>query len=371
MNVTQLYTPIVKGKLNDLKALGRLSLDARTKMKPMIEMVPPKASAAVDGHLERFVKYIVRYAEVGEIFVDLYGLTPKLKTQNGVDATLAGFRLLKEHEVLVTPTYGFERDDDLWEPLRKIVEAFGKGFCFRIDLDDLDDQAETTVAQIIERTSQLGLKAKDIDLLIDLRDLANKDMEELKEIVLDFLQLIPQGGSYRSIILAGSSALKSVIGIPQEGVVEVNRNELRIWAEIQRDVADLFELVYGDYGVVHPDPAESIRSKYMNAKIRYTNKGTITYFRGHGLLYPTKDYEQYHDLANKVRSSSLYMGRGFSAGDQYIDDVADRNESHGAPATWVLADMNHHLEYTAMQLEALVEKVRAEEAELEIEELFL
>jgi len=292
-----------------------------------------------------------------------------MKTQDGINATLAGFRLLEEQGAPVTPTYGFERDDDLWEALRAVVKAFGKGFCFRIDIDDLDDQAENTMSQIIERSSQLGLRPKDVDLLIDLRDLAGHDLVDLKELVLDFLQLIPQGQAYRSIILAGSSALKSVADIPKEGAVDIIQNELRIWADIQRDVPETLSLVYGDYGVVHPDFSEAGNSKYMNAKIRYTSKGRITYYRGHGLLHPTKDYEQYYELAEKVRGTADYMGQDFSFGDQYINDVADISGSPGAPATWVLADMNHHLEYTVWQMIGLVKKVRAVEDELELEEL--
>lgn len=371
MSAMQLYSPIIKGKLNDLKAIYRLTPVAQANIKPLIEAMPlPAKNKGVDDHLKKLVNNIVKYVELEEIFVDFYGLTPHIKTQDGVDATLAGFRLLNEQGVPVTPTYGLERDDDLWEPLHTIVKTFGRGFCFRIDIDDLDDQAENTMSQIIERSAQLGLKPKNVDLLIDLRDLSGQDLAELKEIVLDFLQFIPQGQAYRSIILAGSSALKSVGEIPKDGVMEIVQNELRIWAEIQRDIPESLNLIYGDYGVVHPDFSERGYAKYMNAKIRYTCKGSISYYRGHGLLYPIKDYEQYHDLAEKVRVASNYMGQEFSFGDQYINDVANISVSPGAPATWVLADMNHHLEYTVMQMIDLAEKVRAVENVIELEELF-
>lgn len=372
MNPTQLYSPIIKGKLNDLKAVGRLSDSTRSKIKPLIEIMPlPMENAGVEKHLKKFVGYITKYAQGGEAFVDFYGLKPKMKTSEGVDAILAGFRLLSEQGVSITPTYGFDRDDDLWDSLRTIIKEFGKGFCFRIDIDDLDYQAEAAMSQVIERSSELGLKPKNIDLLIDLRDLSNCDLDELKETVLDFLLLIQQGPKYRSIILAGSSALKTVGDIPKDGFTDVIRNELRLWVNIQRDIPESLSLVYGDYGVIHPDFSEAaFRSKYMNAKVRYTNQGRITYYRGHGLLHPIKDYEQYHEIADKVRNSSGYMGRDFSAGDQYIDDVADLNVKPGSPATWVLADMNHHLEYTVMQMENLVRKVRVVEAELELAALF-
>jgi len=378
MNPTQLYSPIIKGKLNDLKAVDRLSEGTRSKIKPLIEVMPlPEKNTGLENHLKKFVNYIVKYAQVEEIFVDFYRISPQ-KTSNGIDATLAGFHLLKTHGVDVTPTYGFDRDEDLerdndrWNSLRTVVKDFGNGFCFRIDIDDLDDQADATMSQIIERSSQLGLKPKDVDLLIDLRDLSDRDMDELKELVLDFLQLIPPSLAYRSIILAGSSALKTVTKIIPDGVGDIIRKELRLWINIQRDLPESLSLVYGDYGIIHPDFSGGVPSKYINAKIRYTNQGRITYYRGHGLLHPINDYAQYSELANKVRNSPCYMGRNFSAGDQYVDDVADAdlNESHGSPATWVLADMNHHLEYTTMQMVDLVNKVRIEETVPELEAMF-
>ncbi|MEO5969027.1 MAG: hypothetical protein ABIQ95_03800 [Bdellovibrionia bacterium] len=369
MKSLPLYSPIIKGKLNDLKAISKLTEGARLKIKPLIEAMPlHDEEKTLENHLKKFVSYIEKYVTVEEIFVDFYGLSG-MKTLEGVEATLAGFDLLKTCSVTITPTYGFERDDDLWSLLSPIVKNFGAGFCFRIDIDDLDDQAEDTMSQILERSSQLRLKPKEVDLFIDLRDVADRNLDELKDLVLDFLQFIPSSVNFRSIILAGSSALKTVADIPMEGVIDVARQELHLWAKLQRDLPESISLIYGDYGVVHPDFVDGIRNKYMNAKIRYTTRGRITYFRGHGLLHPVKDYEQYRKLADKVRNSSCYMGLSFSAGDKYINDVAAFNETHGAPATWVLADMNHHLEYTVMQITELVSVVRAEKSASKLEAL--
>lgn len=374
MKSKQLYSPIIKGKLNDLKAIERLPEDTRSKIKPLIEILPlpKKENSDIEKHLNKFVNYVEKYAQGGDMFIDLYGLKPKMRTPGGLDATLSGFRLLKERGISLTPTYGFERDEELWDLLGDVVENFDNGFCFRIDIDDLDDLADSTMGQVIDRSSQLGLKPKDVDLLIDLRDLADHDLDELKERVIDFLMLIPKGMKYRSIILAGSSALKTVTNIPKDGFAHILRKELHLWINLQRDIPESLSLIYGDYGVIHPDFIEMTGpNKNMNAKVRYTHQGRITYFRGHRLLRPVTDYEQYRELADNVRNSSGFMGGDFSNGDQYVENVANHIESTGSPATWVLADMNHHIVYTTMQMESLVGKVRVEEAELELEALFL
>jgi hypothetical protein len=67
MKSMQLYSPIIKGKLNDLKAVDRLPEDARSKIKPLIEAMPlPKNNSDVEKHLNKFVNYVEKYAQGGD-----------------------------------------------------------------------------------------------------------------------------------------------------------------------------------------------------------------------------------------------------------------------------------------------------------------
>lgn len=354
----QLYSPIVKGKLNDMKALGRISTTARATVKPLIEAMPLPSGGDIEKHLYKLAHYLVKHVPLGEIYLDFYGLRPDLSVPDGTNATIAGFELVKALGRVVTPVYGFDRNDTLWPLLSKVVDANARGFCFRVDIDDLDDLAEETWSLILERSAVLGLKPSEIDLMLDLRDFNNLELENLQEIVLEFIAINPRHQQYRTIILAGSSALKTVEDIPKDGVGNVARRELTLWSQLQREMHEETTLVFSDYGVIHPDFSDQGPNKYMNAKIRYTDRGRIVYFRGHGLKHPVKDYTQYHELASQVRDSAGYQGRHFSYGDWYIDAVADFNSTPGSPGTWVMADMNHHLEYTAKQMASLSLKVR-------------
>lgn len=365
----QIYSPIVKGKLNDLKALGKISTAARAKTKPIVEAMPLLKNGDIDKHLYKLAHYLVKHVPLGGVYLDFYGLLPDLKTSDGTNATISGFNLVKSLGRIVTPVYGFDRNDALWPLLTSVVEKNDQGFCFRIDIDDLDDQAEDTWSKVLERSAEIGLKPNEIDLMLDMRDLRNIDLNEIRNVVLDFLAINPGVQQYRTIIFAGSSALKTVSEIPIDDLGEVTRRELTLWSRLQRNVPEDTTLVFGDYGIVHPDFSDQGPNEYMNAKIRYTARGRIIYFRGHGLRHPVKDYAQYHALAAKVRDSRSYHGRNFSYGDWYIDAVADFNSTPGHPGTWVLADMNHHLEYTAKQMSDLVTKVREVADESELEEI--
>ena len=365
----QVYSPIIKGKLNDLRALGKLSASARASVKPLIEAMPLPKNGDIEKHLHKLAHYLVKHVPLGEIYLDFYGLLPDLQTPNGANATIAGYNLVKALGRKVTPVYGFSRNDSLWPSIASVVKENSKGFCFRVDLDDMDDLAEETWGQILERGAEVGLQPNQIDLMLDLRDLKGLELEELQEKVLDFLAINPRVKQYRTIILAGSSALKTVAEIQKDDIGHIVRRELILWSRLQREVPDGFSIVFGDYGVIHPDFSDQGPNKYMNAKIRYTDRGRIIYFRGHGLKYPVKDYGQYHKLAAQVRNSISYQDREFSYGDWYIDAVADFNSTPGHPGTWVMADMNHHLEYTTMQMTRLVTKVLEVTNESELEEI--
>lgn len=363
MSPRHVYMPIIKGKLNDIKAFGKLSDDVRTIVKPLIEIMPvDRTKTTVDEHIRIFTQYLTKHCPCGDIFVDFYGLMPDDKTVDGSNAIIAGFRQLIAINRVVTPTYGFDRNDEIWPDLKKVVGSFGQGICFRVSIDDLDDHGEETWTQIIERAADLNLKPSDVDIVIDLRYIGDEDEQILKELVVDFLALNSNVSNYRSIVVAGSSALKTVSNIEKEGIGEIFRKELNLWENLRRDIDEAVLLLFGDYGVVHPDFSDIGSFKYANAKIRYTSGNHILYFRGHGLRHPVKDYEQYHELAAKVSRDKRYQGKDASFGDSYIFNCSQRSIKHGAPSTWIVADMNHHISYTALQTERLVVTLMAEQA---------
>lgn len=351
-----LYVPIVKGKLNDVVAVGKLSRRVRERIKPLVEAMPinPK-NPAIDEHVHKLCQYIRKHAPLGDLFVDFYGLMPDAQVPDGTNATLFGYQLLKGLGRYVTPVYGLERNDDLWEPLRAVVAGFGQGFAFRLRRDDLaDDLIDETWTSISERSAQLGLGENDIDIILDFASLSGLDLAEIKEVVVSFLFGNPRARNYRSIVVASSSALRTVSDVGLDDMAEVAREELHLWSDLWNDLPDEVRPVYGDYGIVHPDFSDIGPNKYMNAKIRYTAGDKLLYFRGHGLLHPVKDYGQYRALARKVRADSRYRNHTFSVGDAYLNACANGLGTPGTPSTWVSADMNHHITYVAQQIDRLI-----------------
>lgn len=355
-----IYVPIIKGKKGDVIAVGSVSAAVRSVTKPLIEAMPfnPKKVESLDAHIHLFCQYIRKYAPLGDVFVDFYGLMPDANVSDGTNGTVFGYQLLRGLGRAVTPVYGLERNDDIWPDLAKIVLAANNGFAFRLRHDDLADELiPETWGAIVERTAQIGLSEGEIDLILDFGSLSRHQPDEVKEAVISFLFHNPRAHLYRSVVVAASSALKDVSSVEKDDMSEVVRGELYLWSDLWNDMPEGVKPIYGDYGVVHPDFSDMGPNKNMNAKIRYTVGDKILYFRGHALLRPEKDYTQYYDLAKRVISDRRCKTRDHSNGDAYLHDCANRlTETPGAPATWVQADMNHHVTYVAQQVRRLVEQ---------------
>jgi hypothetical protein len=336
-------------------------------MKALIDVLPVPSSKSIDQHIQKFMVDISVLPNDSPLFVDYYGFLPGQLSSSGRTAVLQGYRELYDAGRLVTPVYGFGRDETMWSDIATAVGAHGCGFCFRLEIEDLDEEAENTWANILMRTAELGLSAAEVDLYLDLRDVRNGDVDELQDIVTDFLALLPSGAEYRSICVAGSSASKDVTSIGRDTVGTIYRNELKLWARLLTDVPACADLVYGDYGIVHPDFADNIPcGGTVNCKIRYTAGDKIIVFRGH---VRRGDALQTHALAANVVAHPAYRGPGFSDGDAYIDDCAAYRDGPGNPATWVFVDLNHHYVYVAQQIERLIGEMEIDATHEEIDVL--
>lgn len=331
-----IYVPIVKAKRNDIASLSDVTPSNRRAIRPLLELAEYN-SADCDRILGTFLTRLARFAWPHAPYVDLYSFLPEACVASGINATVEGFRQIAARGIGVIPTYGFERNDALWDDLGSVAKQLGNGFCFRVDIEDLDDQAEQTWVNIIERSAGMGLGPGDVDVVLDLRFVGDSPLQKLIVLTQGFLQLKPKEFTPRLLAVVGSSALKTVTGIPVDGAATV-------------------QIAFGDYGVIHPDFSQSAPSPNANAKIRYTRGDSIHYFRGTRLFKPS-NFGQYHGIARRVVASPQYRGRHYSAGDGEIWNCANRSTRPGNLGTWVRVDQNHHIETTVDQIRHALREV--------------
>jgi hypothetical protein len=249
----------------------------------------------------------------------------------------------------IEPAFGFDRDDALWPTVIAQAKRSG-GLLLRLDRDDLESFQET-IDQIADLRLR-GLDLRELDVMIDQRSL-NSDDETLAaaSATADFIDALCSSVPVRKVLVAGSSAPKTVSEVERDSYGVIPRRELTLWAHVASERLPV-QPIYADYGVIHPDFSDQTPSTHINGKIRYTQGKVFHIYRGHSLRQADK-YEQYRGLAAAVSRSAHYQGSSFSYGDRYIYECATGHSGTGNPGTWVLVDQNHHVTYTAKQFRQL------------------
>ncbi len=359
MNAKTLYTPILKGKANDLKALGKLPRSLSAHVHPLVELLSPNEGETVEESCVRFAHQLRKHCALQPVSVDLHSIAPTDTTDDGSPALEALCSSLRGLGIPFTPVFGFDHEPELWERVGKIAARAGRGLTLRLKIDDIE-AGEDTIADLIESIRDFGIPAAETNLLIDLEGVGSFDpvaLVRLRGVTQDFVDAALSAASFRLISVIGSSMPKDVGEVPKDGCMTYYRNEMPLWLNVASGIRT--ELIaFGDYGIVHPNFSDKIVATNANAKIRYTKGLRQHIFRGYSLR-EGKKYRQYHDLAQRVVESPVYIDRDHSYGDDYVWRCANREVGCGNLGTWVEVDMNHHMVYVAAQLPKLVNQVAA------------
>jgi hypothetical protein len=343
------YCPVIKGKMNDIKAMSYVVGPVAALIKPLYELPPFLPTQTPEQVLARFATRLSKLNGSRHCYVDFPLLKPGAKTSSGEPALDAAFSQLNLLGVQFEPVYGFDRDESLWPLLVRQATRSG-GMLLRLELDDVDFP-EDTIEKVID-LQRYGLDLRTLDVMIDCRYIPSEvEARSVAAEVGDFIEKLATTTTTRKTLVAGSSAPKTVTAIEKNSTADVTRNELTLWATLATERLPV-EPIYADYGVIHPDFSDLTASTHINGKIRYTEGTKFHIFRGHSLRLDDK-FEQYRKLAAAVMGSRHYLGNTYSHGDRYIHDCATGHAGTGNPGTWVLVDQNHHVSYALNQLQKL------------------
>lgn len=365
MDTNFTYSPIVKGKLNDIKAVSYLKHDIADRVKPVFELPPFIETDKPEVVLSRFADRLGKLYPTRHCYVDFPLLKTGARTSEGEVVLANAYARLNSLSINYEPVYGFDRDEALWGLVIQQAKQSG-GMLLRLEPDDLEFMSDTF--DRIQDLTIRGLDTSSMDVLLDCRSLTGiASTTAVSETAAIFLDNLATSFRIRKAIVAGSSAPKTVTDIERNSRGDVLRHELSLWANLR--VRNLpLEAVYGDYGVIHPDFTDLTPSSHINGKIRYTQGKHFHIFRGHSLSQDDK-YEQYRKLSHGVMSSGFFQGHSYSHGDRYIYDCATGQASTGNAGTWVMNDLNHHFTYAVQQvhrLEQLVYRGYPEQAVLDL-----
>lgn len=346
------YTPFLKAKQNEIKAMSELPLTVRSAIRPFFDF-PKKRNGYTKGAFisfnEGIHRRLVRNLGDSEFYFDNFDLDPL-----DVDGKDSYWSILNQLSGMnVIPVVGLDRSNKHSESVSSL-QAVGKlrsrVVAFRIAPDDFDS-FEVVEDDIDENLSPVFDLFDSIDLIFDCRVCNNLNAATVASSIKDFSAKFCSVYSVRHVVVTGSSipaSIKDILKVDSEHTI--SRRELEIYEALKSSHTHA-RLVFGDYTTVSPhysdvDMPPEMLQNIMTAKLTYTIPGGHYFIRGSGLK--VNGAGQYFGMAKKLCSKSFFRGREYSPGDAYFDSKGKGIGKNCAPNAVIKPSVIAHISYMVL-----------------------
>lgn len=352
------YVPCLRWKLGERQALLRLTAETKDRVTPLIE-VPEigwdfqkkRNAKTLDEHLAPFAKRVRVKWETPLCFVDLKLLAPGARLADGTHPVDFVFGELRDHGCRGIPVTGPDRDPGYQEAVARTVSQDQRGVCLRMNL--LDAARGNVVGTVDDLLRALRTKPVETDLVLDLGAPNFVPLDGFSKMLQSVVLGLPHLDEWRTFTVIGTS-FPATMGELGRGAQLVDRHE---WLLYRRLIGGLSAAgrrlpTFGDYAVAHPEVLLlDMRLVKPAASIRYAVDDAWYILKG--LNVRDHHYAQYRTHCRTLISSPYFAGRGFSAGDAYIDDCANGVVTTGNLTTWRWVGTNHHISKVAEDIASL------------------
>lgn len=351
----RIYTPVLRAKASEWKALAALTPGVRRRIAPILEFVPqwkePGASTSTRKrrapqspaeYLQRFLDSCATATPSGARSFVYFGLADSDSTWSRID-------LWSEFETRVSAQTHIVPLADLGSAgsspvLARVARSWGQvGLRFRSS-----DVAPALAARITGALQALAVTAASAHLVVDLKD-------------------APAAVSHAQLRAAfgNTDAFASVVVLagvfPQDltryttGITPEPRTEWQTWQR-EHIVTPTGQrlLGFGDYTTqcAHYQPSPEVPG---SVSLRYTTDDAILVLRGKQSNGSTGlGHEQMHGHCRLLVSRPDYDGAAFSDGDQRIYCWTNPANGTGNAMQWRTAAIVHHITHVVVQLQDAV-----------------
>lgn len=350
-----LYMPILKAKKGEFAALKRLSAGDRAALLPIMDIPRvdmnwdlQKPKHSLDIHFDRRSLEFGRSWRADPIIVDISEIPLDERTTAGRHPIDYLFDRLRSRQVAATPTTALDRDGEFVEAVKKVVELDRRGVCIRLAPVDMElhHQLKQKLDGLLEF---LAVKKCDCHVVLDLRSILSSNVSE--ESIVGAAAALESFDQWKTVSLAASGMpkyLSEILRAGESGLL--SRLELGIW---QRARQSFPNLIYGDYGTVHPDSIYEdprVMAKTMGPNLRYAIEGEWILIRGYPFKTHIEGRKQYYSMARDLVGRPQFKGQGYSFGDEFVYERAQGRGGPGNPCNWVTMSTNHHLALVRRQI---------------------
>lgn len=362
------YVPILKWKRAEQGALKGLSEKSKKYTTPLIQFVMPKYESheRLDDIVNRFDEQL---SEIPEKIIEVWGTKPIF-----IDVSLLFTTPLKAKSLNMISRKGYKLggvfipvihlDDDqtIKSFAYSLAKDIGSGVCLRLVCSDFSDLNKLNKS-ISELLSPSGLRDKDIDILVDIKETEKNGDKYVKYLKLS--QNISNLSKWRTFIFASGAFPEDLSECKLDEENLILRTEWKSWKEYAVNKELQRRPAFADYTIQHPIYKEATQFFHPTTSIKYTLKESWLIMKG-----KRQKFDKYlASAAELVKHKKFYYGANFSSGDKYIAEKAKhfdkyiraKNEGKdikgtGSTETWLRAGINHHLTLVANQIANLPSK---------------
>lgn len=350
-----LYFPIHRAKRGEIMAIGHLSPETRTRVRPTLDIPKPTSKRQMREPIEYFLSDIA--TEVSQfwgvsfpILFDFSQYAPDEAVADGRHPMEYFFDCVQQVGVQGIPMTGPESIRGpgyrYIQAVGRVAQRDGRGAAIRIPYRDLVSPDKLLDA-IHDTAPALSLPTSMIDLFLDFEALSllpenARSEAAIVSVAQDCFRAI-EGFDFRNVVICGSSIPQSVDKRHNWKPLHVPRIELMAWATlVQRDLLILPK--FGDYAVSYAYERDLDRPVRPPSRVRLA-KGME-----HVLCRAPKG--EYRKLCATVTNSPDFDRHLPAWGGAALFECGVGVGGEGAPTDWVARDTNLHHESTRRVVEA-------------------
>jgi hypothetical protein len=338
------YSPFLRFKQGEITALLNLTHIDRDSITPLLEI--PRDVSYTEGKLiekiDRNAKRIkTNFKTSFSFYVDNYEVPDTIRI-NGKDTYT--YLLNKFDDFDIIPVIGLDRT----EIHNSIAISYANNKSRKIALRVTPDYFDLFLAYIDNFKKLLnGLDANIFfDLLIDCNYIDDKNVDNYKERINNFLINIIALKKFNKIVIVGSS-ISEPVSVKTGTNVNITRNEVIVYKFIKSQYPEE-NLVFGDYTIISPGYSElTIEPKFllnvMTPKIIYSLLDVHYFTRGK----PIKPHgrKQYFEQAKDIINKPFFRGKDYSWGDNFLFEKAMYGGKNIMPSSIIGPTVNAHIKF--------------------------
>ena len=346
------YLCVFRTKEGERRALLNLESSTDSGLVPLFDVQSNDSGKPLGQHLREAVEMIKEvWPSSAEFLLDISQIGTDARCDEGRHPITELLRACAERTLRPTLCYAFDRDDAAYDDaIVAGLETLQKPrrVAFRLQQHDLLFWTET-LARLESLIDRMSVDRRAVTVIADLQAIGPASMPDEDRLRAQLFQL-RTAGIGRLVLLASSMPESQALKADTE--VVLRRHEIALWESLLRDLP---WLVFGDYGIVHPNFAHLRGSgaPIPAPKARYATPNSWIVIKGHR---PKKgEASQYRKIARRIVAADWFRPNDFGWGAERIRLAATtQKREFGSHACWVGFCTQIHLAITMRQVRVAV-----------------